>query len=253
MPHTESTSHAGDTNPMPASVATPPVAPAVSAGASRSSPGSDADLNLAAGNPNAPPAEEVVAATFPTSETSEHAISDLVSAGVLRDYVVHLTDRDEKRNFLKQYVHRDGDRHTHGGVASVFSGLLGAVAMGMIAVATISQYMPEGFGPVAAAVVGGIVGGTLGAVLGGLAFRTADDSSMEIVDTIASDGLLVAVRRPLGSSHVSLDEVGRILQRHNGRAVRLRHRVSQADLHPGDTRPDQMWVNDRPGVTAQPK
>ncbi|MGC1273103.1 MAG: hypothetical protein WBC44_05310 [Planctomycetaceae bacterium] len=253
MPHAESMPHAGDANPTPVSpapAATSPDAPVISGGAPRST---EADLNLAAGNPNAPPAEEVVAATFPTSDASEHAISDLLAAGVQRDYVVLLTDRDEKRNFLKQYVHRDGDRHTHGGVAAVFSGLLGAIAMGMIALATISQYMPEGFGPPAAAVVGGIVGGTLGAVLGGLAFRTADDSSMEIVDTIASDGLLVAVRRPLGSSHVSLDEVGRILQRHNGRAVRLRHQVSQADRHPGDMRPDQMWVNDRPGVPAPPK
>ncbi|HEX6984302.1 MAG TPA: hypothetical protein VF170_02945, partial [Planctomycetaceae bacterium] len=88
--------------------------------------------------------------------------------------------------------------------------------------------------------IGGLIGAALGAILGGIAFRTADDASMEIVENVAADGTLVAVRRPLGSGVVPLDEVSRILERHNGRAVRLRHQISQADLHPGDLRPDQM-------------
>jgi hypothetical protein len=189
-----------------------------------------------AGNPNAPPSEEVVAAVFPTVEAADRAAEALIASGVQRDYVVELGERLEKRDFLKRFVHRDGDRHTHGGVAAVFTGLLGAVAMSMISVATMSQYMPDGFGPPIAALAGAVLGGGLGAMLGGLAFRTADDSSFEIVESIAAEGYLVAVRRPLGSTHVSLDEVGRVLERHNGRAIRLCYRANQADLHPGDLR-----------------
>ena len=86
---------------------------------------------------------------------------------------------------------------------------------------------------------GGPIGIT-GGITGGLAFRQADDASVEIIENVAADGTLVAIHRPIGSGAVPLDEAGRILERHNGRAMRLRHTVSQADLHPGDLRPDQM-------------
>ncbi len=205
------------------------------------------------GNPNAPPAEEVVAASFESNDVAEKAIEDIVAAGVDRDAVVHLTDRTEKFDFLKRYVHRDGDRHTHSGVAAVFSGLLGALALGIIAVATLSQYIPGENSPFIAALIGGVVGGALGAILGGFAIRPADDSSVTIIENIASRGTLVAVRRPLGTetATIGLDEVGRMLQRHNGRAIRLRHQSSQADQLPGDMRSGQMWDNERPGIAAR--
>lgn len=228
MTQPNATSHSHTTTTENASTAVP--------SAAGSSPVTDERSTTNGGNPNAPPAEEAVAAVFATREAADRVVTALTGEGVPSDYIVELSDRNEKMSFLKRYVHRDGDRHTHGGVAAVFSGLLGALAMAMIAVATIGQYMPESYGPPLAGLIGVIVGGGLGALLGGIAFRTVDDSSIEIIETMAAQGHLVAVRRPLGSTQIPLDQAGCILERHNGRAVRMQYKANQADLHPGDLR-----------------
>lgn len=188
------------------------------------------------GGPNV---EEAEAAVFRTVEEAKVAIEAVVSAGVGRDCVALLTDRDTIRNFMKRYVHRDNDRASHGGAGMVFFGAGGAGVLGLVAVLSAHQFTQGTTLPLVAGAVGGLLGAVIGGVFGGIALRSADDKSMEMVDNMAASGPLVAVIPAACGIDVSLSEIGRILSRHNGLALRLRQHLSLADLHPGDLRPDQ--------------
>ncbi len=194
----------------------------------------DVRVSIESQNPNVSPPADAVAACFPDAAEADRVAADLEAAGIARESILVFHERPEKREFLKRYVHRDSDQHTHSNVASVFFALGGAVAVGLIGVVMAAQFTTGAVWPIVAALGGGIVGAVLGSLLGGFALRPADDRSMAIVEDLCGGGTLVAVR-PSGST-LPLDEAGRILSRHNGRAFRLAMRANQADLHPGDTR-----------------
>jgi hypothetical protein len=188
-----------------------------------------------------PSIEEAEAAVFRSREDANRAVEAVVAAGLSPECVAVLADPAATRNFMKQYVHRDNDRATHAAAGMVFFGAAGAAVMGLLFVIA-TNWLWAGHGamaPIIAALLGGVVGAVLGGIFGGLALRTADDRSMEMVDNLAQSGPVVAVvPGPCGST-MPLAEIGRILSRHNGLALRLRQHVSLADLHPGDTRVDQ--------------
>lgn len=220
-------------------VANPPSTETVSAGGPVNMP-STGETSVEKAARGAPPDDEVVAATVSPPEEADRTVADLTAAGIPRENIVVLADREEKRNFMKRYVHRDGDRHTHAGVASAFFALAGACVFGLFGVLVAQRYTTDTTWLIVAILVGGLAGAALGAILGGFAMRTADDSSIEIVETVAAQGTLVSVCSRAGDG-ISLEEAGRIIARHNGRVMRLRHQVTQADLHPGDTRPSYLW------------
>jgi hypothetical protein len=195
---------------------------------------SNVRVSMAPPNPNLAPLAEAVAACFAGPAEADKVAVDLVAAGIARDAMFISHDRDEKRTFLKRYVHRDSDQHTHSNAASAFAALGGAFAVGLICVVMAAQFTTGAVWPIVAAIVGGVIGAGLGSLLGGFALRPADDRSMAIVEKLCDGGTLVAVRAV--DKTASLDEASRILSRHNGRAFRLATRPSQADLHPGDTR-----------------
>lgn len=201
---------------------------------SQSSAPADVRVSMAAGNPNVAPPADAVAACFPGDAEVNRVTEDLAGAGVAREAVSVFNDRLEKRNFLKRYVHRDSDVHTHANAASAFFALGGALAVGLICVVVAVQLTMGATWLIAAAILGGVVGAGLGALLGGFAMRPADDRSMGIVEDLCDDGILIAVRATDNS--LPLEEVSRILARHNGRAFRLAMQPTQADRHPGDTR-----------------
>ena len=188
----------------------------------------------------APAAEEAEAALFRTVDEAQRAAEAVVAAGIGRECVAVLTDRDAIRNFMKNYVHRDSDRASHGGAGMVFFGAGGAAVMGLVFVLSAYQFSQSSMVPFIAGILGGLIGAVIGGVFGGLALRSADDRSMEMVDNIAQSGVLVAVVPAACGISVSLSEIGKILSRHNGLAIRLKQHLSLADLHPGDLRPDQM-------------
>jgi hypothetical protein len=194
----------------------------------------DARASTESKNPNVSPPADAVAACFSEAAEADRVASDLAAAGIAREAILVFHDRLEKRDFLKRYIHRDNDRHTHSNVASAIFASGGAVAVGLISVVMAAQYTAGSLWPIVAALVGGLVGAVMGSLLGGFAMRPADDRSMAMVEDLCGGGTLVAVR-PSGST-LPLDEASRILSRHNGRAFRLAMRANQADLHPGDTR-----------------
>ena len=202
---------------------------------------SGVNVRLSQPHPDALSAGEAEASVFPSADAAEATVADLVAAGVPRESIVVLTGKDEKRRFLKRYLFRDNDRHTHAGTSAAYFALAGALVMGIFGALVASQFTAGTFWPIASTLLGAIIGAVVVGSLVAMSMRTADDSSVEFADSFAnSDGTLVAVERPIGSGGVPLDEVGRILNRHNGRAVRLRRHMTQADLHPGDTRPDPV-------------
>lgn len=194
------------------------------------------DVGINSGDPNVSAAGEAVAAVFGSSDQARRVVDDLVAAGTPRGSIFVADDTTAKRNFLKRYVHRDSDEHTHSNVASVFSALGGAVVVGLIGVLMASQLTRGGIWPIVAAVVGGMIGALIGSFVGGFALRPADDRSMSIVDQFAKEGTLVAVSGLPDGAGASLDEASRVLSRHNASAYRLGGHLTQADLHPGDTR-----------------
>lgn len=187
-----------------------------------------------------PSEAEVEVAVFRTVEEAKLAVEAVVAGGVGRECVAVLTDREKIRSFMKRYIRRDNDRASHGGAGMVFFGAGGAGVMGMIAVLTAAQFSESSTVPLLAGVAGGLLGAIVGGVFGGLALRSADDKSMEMVDSLAESGPLVAIVPAACGISVPLSEIGKILSRHNGLAIRLKQHVSLADLHPGDLRPDQM-------------
>jgi hypothetical protein len=189
---------------------------------------------MAAANPNVAPLSDAVAACFTNEAAANRVVEDLATAGIAGEAVVVFHDRAEKRNFLKRYIHRDSDVHSHADAASAFFALGGALAVGLICVVMAAQFTTGAIWPIVAAIVGGLVGAVLGALLGGFAMRPTDDRSMKIVEELCDGGVLVAIRAT--EALPPLDEASRILSRHNGRAFRLAMRPSQADRHPGDTR-----------------
>jgi hypothetical protein len=188
----------------------------------------------------APSVEEAEVAVFRTIDEAQTAVEAIVAAGVGRECVALLTDRDAKRNFMKTYVHRDNDRASHSGAGMVFFGAGGAGCLGLVFVLAAYQFSQASMVPTIAGLLGGVIGAIIGGVFGGIALRSADDRSMEMVDHMAESGPVVAVVPAACGIGLSLTEVGKILSRHNGLAVRLKQHVSLADLHPGDLRPDQM-------------
>ncbi|MBA3312472.1 MAG: hypothetical protein H0T47_04140 [Planctomycetaceae bacterium] len=191
---------------------------------------------ISASDPNAPRVDEAVVASFANRADADKAVAALVAENIARDSVTVLDGPEQKRAFLKGYVHHDSDRHTHSQVGSAFFALGGAFALGLIGVLIATWYTQGGTMLIVAALVGGLIGAALGSLLGGVAMRPADDRSIDLAESLSKEGTLVAVRTPLGSSNAPLDEAGRILSRHNARAFRLKEHISQADLHPGDTR-----------------
>lgn len=214
-------------------------APAPSAGA-QANPSGLSGTRLKTAPLGGPSADEAEAAVFRTVDEAQTAVEAVVAAGVGRDCVALLTDRTAIRNFLKNYVHRDNDRASHGGAGAVFFGAGGAGCLGLVFVLTAHQFSQGSGVPTLAGLLGGMIGAVIGAVFGGLALRSADDRSMEMVDHMAESGPVVAVVPAACGIPVTLTEIGKILSRHNGLAVRLKQHVSLADLHPGDLRPDQM-------------
>lgn len=192
--------------------------------------------SMNASNPNGPGAGEAVAASFPNRAEADKVVADLVAEGISRDSIVTVDGAEQQRDFLKGFVAQDSDRHTHSQVGSVFFALGGAFAVGLIGV-LIATWSTQGVTALMiGALVGGVIGAALGAFLGGFALRQADDRGMDRIDRISEQGTLVAVRAPLGTSTSPLDLASRVLSRHNSQAFRLKDHVSQADLHPGDTR-----------------
>ena len=194
----------------------------------------DVRVSMASSNPNVAPLSDAVAACYPGEAEADRVAEDLSAVGIARESVFIFHERDQKRDFLKRYIHRDSDVHTHSNAASAFFALGGALAVGLICVVMAAQFSTGAVWPITAAVVGGLVGAGLGALLGGFALRPVDDQSMKIVEGLCDGGVLVAVRAT--DSAFQLDEASRILSRHNGRAFRLSTRPNQADMHPGDTR-----------------
>jgi hypothetical protein len=193
-------------------------------------------IGMSSANPNIPPAQQAVAACFPNAAEASKVSEDLVGSGVPGESVLVISEREAKRSFLKGYLHRDNDRHTHSNAAAAFSALGGAFAVGLIGVVIASQYGAGLLWPIVAALVGGVIGAGLGSLLGSFALRPADDRSIDIVEDLCKAGTLVAVRESLGGSTFSLENASQILSRHHGRVFRLRPHLSQADLPPGDTR-----------------
>src|SRR5690606_4167798 len=62
----------------------------------------DVRVSVPGANPNAPPADEVVAATYQNQDEADRTVADLVAAGVKRENVVVFADREDKRNFMKR-------------------------------------------------------------------------------------------------------------------------------------------------------
>lgn len=201
---------------------------------SRTDAPADVRVSMNASNPNVAPPADAVAACFSDAAEADRVTEDLAAAGIAREAILVFHDRVEKRDFLKQYVHRDSDRHTHANVASAFGALGGALAVGLICVVMAAQFTAGALWPIVAALVGGLIGAALGTLLGGFAMRPADDRSMAMVEEMCEGGTLVAVRAD--GSLLPLDEASRVLSRHHGRAFRLAVRANQADRHPGDTR-----------------
>jgi len=201
---------------------------------SESAPPADVRVSMGSVNPNIAPQADAVAACFAGTAEAERVSENLAAAGFSRDAILLFHDRDEKRDFLKRYIHRDNDQHSHAHVASAFFALGGALAVGLICVVMAAQFTAGAAWPIVAAIGGGLIGAILGSLLGGFAMRPVDDRSMSIVENLCDGGVLVVVRATERVS--SLDEASRILSRHNGRAFRLAMRAHQADLHPGDTR-----------------
>lgn len=188
--------------------------------------------------PNDPTTEEATVARFPSPTDAEQVVNELTAAGIARDQISILSDPAEKREFMTRYIRRDSDRHSHSSVSSAFFALGGAFTLGLLAVVVGTP-----FGMMAAiigAIVGGIVGALLGAVLGKIAMRPADDRSMEVVDALANEGTLLAIRHPSDTASSLMTTAGKILSRHNTNAIRLRPHLSLADLHPGDTRSSKV-------------
>lgn len=197
-------------------------------------PGVDVGISDAA-SPNTPTTDEIVVANFPSTAEAEQVASDLVAAGIAREQVTVLSDPAQQREFMAQYVRQDNDRHTHGHAFSAFFGALGgAFVIGLVAVVLASSFGLMAL--IAAAIVGGILGAILGGILGKLAMRPVDNRSIEVVEALAAEGTLVAVRQRPGDRSFNLDDASQILTRHNGTTLRLRPHLSLADLHPGDTR-----------------
>ena len=219
-----------------------PAGPNPPAGTQANPSGLDPGVNVSVAgfNPNAPPAEEIEAGHFRTIEDANAAVAALAAAGIPSENVTLFNDPVQARSFLKRYIRRDGDRHSHSGTAPAYAGLIGALACGLLGIATAGQFATGDWGPILGGLVGGVIGAILGGITGGLAFRQADDRSMEIIDNLSSSGPVVAVRCPDGNREPCLEEVGRILARHNGTVMRLNPHIQKADLHPGDTRPEQM-------------
>jgi hypothetical protein len=194
-------------------VSSPPraVPPAGSqANASGVAPGPGVSVSVPGFNPNAPPAGEVEAAYFHSAEDARAAADAVRASGIPTDSVFLLLDAAERRTFLKPYIRRDSDRHSHSGTAPVYAGLIGALACGLIGVATAGQFAAGQWGPVAGGLIGGLIGAILGGVTGGFALRQADDRSMEIVDNLSASGPMVVVRCPDTSPTPCLEDVGKI-------------------------------------------
>lgn len=185
-------------------------------------------------NPNLHTSEEATVARFPSPAEAEKVVNELTEAGIPRDRISILSDPAEKREFMTRYIRRDNDRHTHSGVSSAFFALGGAFTLGLLAVVVATPFGM--MATIIGAIAGGILGALLGAVFGGIAMRPADDRSMEVVETLAHDGTLLAIRHPSDTTSSLMANAGQILSRHNVNAFRLRPHLSLADLHPGDTR-----------------
>lgn len=188
--------------------------------------------------PDLPPTDELEVACYERSAEGEQAVESLVAAGLNRDQIIILKDRDAKTALLTKYAHVDADRHTQASAGAVAFASFVAVVLGLLSLAVANSLDLNGIAVWAAAIMGGIIGAAIGGVLGATAFRQADDKSIELIEKLCRGEVLIGVRRSMSEATISLDDISKVLTRHGGHPMRLHYRPDQADLHPGDTRQD---------------
>ena len=197
-------------------------------------PGGDA--RTADPRPDAPPTDEVVAAIFPQATGATKSIDELTASGLPRERIITIRDKPAQRRFMEQYVHQEPAVHQHTGVGAVMFGCAGAAILAFIVLVFLDR---ESMGNLAfwiVAIVAGSAGAAIGGFLGAYALRPADNKTAEVVEqALNREGVLLAVSRPEGTS-LPLEDILKSFIRHGGTALRLKHRPTLADLHPGDAR-----------------